>query len=173
MANVVIKQSILAALVDMANSHIEDIEGGLEDGMYEASENEDLPEKQTTVEEAEHILKAATAEAVRSMVDASTGHLSGTDQALLERAAERNIRAEGFPRTISHEYGWSLFLTGNSEEQTEEKTAAQHLGASASFVQLLEYAHQVGAYILNFDANALPVDGVAWQQEEETGRDED
>lgn len=40
----------LALVLSMANSHIEDIESGLEDGTYEASENLDIDEKNAAVQ---------------------------------------------------------------------------------------------------------------------------
>lgn len=40
----------LATVIDMATSHIDDIESGLDDGTYDASENTDAPQKRHAVE---------------------------------------------------------------------------------------------------------------------------
>jgi hypothetical protein len=46
---------VLGLLLAMANSHVEEIESGLKDGTYEASENLDLPKKQEAIKVAEHL----------------------------------------------------------------------------------------------------------------------
>lgn len=50
---VTLPASVLAALIDMSNSHVEDIHTGIEDGPYLASENRDIDEKEAAVKAAE------------------------------------------------------------------------------------------------------------------------
>ena len=47
MPQICIEVATLASLVEMATSHVEDIESGLEDGTYEFNGNEDIAEKRT------------------------------------------------------------------------------------------------------------------------------
>lgn len=57
MSNMIaIPAHILTALIGMANSYVEDIESGLNDGTYDAADNLDFPEKKEQVELAEKIL---------------------------------------------------------------------------------------------------------------------
>lgn len=46
----------IATVIDMARQHIEDIESGIDDGTYCASENEDLPSKKASLSEAMQFL---------------------------------------------------------------------------------------------------------------------
>ncbi len=93
---------------------------------------------------------------VRAMVDASTGHLSEWDKALLSERSNQE-RHDRFPRVTSHEYGWILFVTGDEEGQVAELTEAQRLGASPGLLALIAHAQRAGAYILNLDADADPI----------------
>lgn len=60
------KQSIsvpreaLAYLIDMARSHVQDIQSGLEDGTYDKAENTDIDQKSLTVDVCEAIYRNAT-----------------------------------------------------------------------------------------------------------------
>ncbi len=45
--------SCLATVIDCANSHVEDIETGLEDGTYDKADNQDLGEKQRALKVVE------------------------------------------------------------------------------------------------------------------------
>lgn len=92
------------------------------------------------------------------MVDASTGHLSEWDKALL---TERSIqeRHDRFPRVTSHAYGWILFISGDDEGQAAELIEAQHLGASPGLLALIAHAHRADAYVINLDADADPIPG--------------
>lgn len=56
MSTIAIPAAILAALIGMAKTHVEDIETGLEDGTYDATDNQDLPAKQKALTEAEAML---------------------------------------------------------------------------------------------------------------------
>lgn len=47
MPQICIEVATLASLVEMATSHVEDIESGLEDGTYEFNGNQDIAEKRT------------------------------------------------------------------------------------------------------------------------------
>lgn len=47
----------IAAVIEMAHSHIEDIDDGLADGMYEAEDNEALPAKRLAVERVAELTK--------------------------------------------------------------------------------------------------------------------
>lgn len=60
MQKISVPRNVLASLIDMANSHVEDIQSGIEDGTYEAAENKDLGIKQQAVEMAEAIYRQAT-----------------------------------------------------------------------------------------------------------------
>lgn len=161
MSNAIIKESTLEAIICMAKSHVNDISSGLNDGMYEASENQDLPKKQDFVEDAARALKNVTKGAVRPMVDVSMVHLTVQDRMILDHAGCSSTRAGGFPRTVIHEYGWLLFLSGDGETQTMEVEEAKARGTSEGFIALMRHAHAVGAYILNFDRDAESLDGVA------------
>lgn len=54
-----LSRDVLAALIDMANDHVNDIESGIEDGTYLASDNQDINEKQQAVATAEAIYRVA------------------------------------------------------------------------------------------------------------------
>lgn len=56
---VMVSLAVLSRLIDMAREHVSDIETGIEDGTYLASENADLGAKQKTVKEAEAACSAA------------------------------------------------------------------------------------------------------------------
>lgn len=51
--------AIVAHLIDMSRTHVDDVESGIEDGTYDAAENVDLPSKQKSVEEAERLYRLA------------------------------------------------------------------------------------------------------------------
>lgn len=53
---VIINKSILATLVSCAQSHIEDIESGIEDALYVRADNADLPSKKAAMQAASHLL---------------------------------------------------------------------------------------------------------------------
>lgn len=55
-STIAIPAALLAALIGMAKTHVEDIETGLEDGTYEAADNLDFPDKQQALAEAEALL---------------------------------------------------------------------------------------------------------------------
>lgn len=55
---ITIDVSLLATLVDCAASHVEDIETGIEEGLYSKAENADLGTKQVAVEVAQALLRA-------------------------------------------------------------------------------------------------------------------
>lgn len=50
---------LLSAVMDMANSHLQDIHSGIEDGIYNAAENPDIGEKQRKFDEIELIYRNA------------------------------------------------------------------------------------------------------------------
>lgn len=54
---ITIDVSLLATLVDCAASHVEDIETGIEEGLYSKAENADLGTKQAAVEVAQALLR--------------------------------------------------------------------------------------------------------------------
>lgn len=56
MSTIAIPAALLAALIGMANTHVEDIETGLEDGTYDAADNLTFPDKQKALAEAETLL---------------------------------------------------------------------------------------------------------------------
>lgn len=88
------------------------------------------------------------------MVDASTAHLSPSDIKLLDHMAARN--QAGFPRTVSHDYGWTLFLPELLDDE-DLGHLDPALGASEELSGLIYYAMVHGAYILNLDADAEPI----------------
>lgn len=55
-STIAIPAALLAALIGMAQSHVEDIETGLEDGTYEADDNLTFPDQQIALAEAEALL---------------------------------------------------------------------------------------------------------------------
>ncbi|CAN7651327.1 hypothetical protein LJR129_005085 [Acidovorax sp. LjRoot129] len=57
---ITIDQQALAILVACASTHVEDIETGLAEGLYEKAENQDLPEKQKAVQTAEALIRSMT-----------------------------------------------------------------------------------------------------------------
>ncbi|MDT8840240.1 hypothetical protein ParKJ_22715 [Paraburkholderia fungorum] len=73
-----IPSGVLAALIEMANAHIEDIETGLEDGTYVRSENDDLPDKQAAVKEAEQLYRSANPQTGSPQDEVSPEPLMGT-----------------------------------------------------------------------------------------------
>jgi hypothetical protein len=159
---------LVAAVLDMATSHVEDIENGIEDGLYEASENTDLDDKRAAIGvlgELVATVQTGDSNGIRPMLDASTAHLSAQDRMILDRAGTSRIR-DGFPRTVNHEHGWLLFLTGDGEGQAAEVAEAKARGASEGLLALMQRGHAAGAYILNFDQDADVVDGVPILDEE-------
>jgi hypothetical protein len=60
----VLSRDVLTQLIQMADSHVEDIESGLEDGTYEAADNTDLPEKQKALESAKAFCEALPSDLV-------------------------------------------------------------------------------------------------------------
>lgn len=57
MKQVLIDAATLARLIDLATSHLDDIESGLADGTYEKEENKSLPEDQEIVGSARKLLE--------------------------------------------------------------------------------------------------------------------
>lgn len=58
MSTIAIPATLLAALIAMAKSHVEDIETGLDDGTYDAADNLTFPDKKQQVAEAETLFTA-------------------------------------------------------------------------------------------------------------------
>lgn len=58
MSTIAIPATLLAALIAMAKSHVEDIETGLDDGTYDAADNLTFPDKQKQIAEAEKLRAA-------------------------------------------------------------------------------------------------------------------
>lgn len=56
MKYVAIPEAVLTSLLGMAQSHVEDIQTGLEDGHYEASNNADIGDKEKNLALAEEAL---------------------------------------------------------------------------------------------------------------------
>lgn len=50
---------MLSQLIDMSKAHVEDIETGIEEGIYETAENLDIGEKRELVDQAESIYRQA------------------------------------------------------------------------------------------------------------------
>lgn len=50
MQTIPVDSTSFAAVLDMARAHVDEIESGIEDGTYDASENEDLPKKREVIE---------------------------------------------------------------------------------------------------------------------------
>ena len=73
-----VPSGVLAALIEMANAHIEDIETGLEDGTYVRSENSDLPDKQAAVKVAEQLYQSANPQTGSPQDEGSPEPLMGT-----------------------------------------------------------------------------------------------
>lgn len=84
--NVSIPVSVLTALIDMASSHTEDIESGLEDGTYEAADNKDLPQKKATIAEASTIYAAFLKAAKTDCVTVTTGVPESEQQSSFQNA---------------------------------------------------------------------------------------
>lgn len=53
---VTLPRSLLRFLLDMSGSHVEDIESGLEEGLYDLQDNQDLHDKQAAISKIEQIL---------------------------------------------------------------------------------------------------------------------
>lgn len=85
-------------------------------------------------------------------IDASLWHLTQNDCELLREMADVGI--DDLPRTAGHEYGWTLFLTGNEEENAREIDAALKTHeVGQGLVELIKYGMNNGAYMLNLDAD--------------------
>ena len=52
-----VPRDILSMLIDMSNAHIEDIDSGIEEGIYDAAENADIGRKHQAVEAAETLYR--------------------------------------------------------------------------------------------------------------------
>lgn len=58
-ATISVPRAVLAALLTMADSHVEDIRSGVEEHLYDAAENTDLPGKEQAVASARALLDAS------------------------------------------------------------------------------------------------------------------
>lgn len=68
--------SALKRLIDMSNSHIEDIDSGIHDGDYKLSENPDLEEKRSAVQLLEAFVQSGEATMVpTAVVDINGGSI--------------------------------------------------------------------------------------------------
>lgn len=97
---------------------------------------------------------------VVNMVDASTGHLTPADFKALAMAARVGYRENGFPRVVVHEYGFTIFLSGDAPAQVDEVKASYALDCSYGFRRLLQYGHANKAYVVNLDQGADPIPGI-------------
>lgn len=83
---IAVPRAVLALLIDMGRSHVEDIESGIEDGTYGADENTDIGTKRDAVGAAEALYRRAVtgdADAVKvsKLLPASpTGGIPGGDE---------------------------------------------------------------------------------------------
>lgn len=75
MNNISVPRNVLAALIDMAISHVQDIKSGIEDGTYDASENKDIGDKNQAVEIAEAIYQQVTLPGATKSVEAETNNI--------------------------------------------------------------------------------------------------
>lgn len=59
MKHVLISTTLLADLAQMARAHVEDIETGIQEGLYQEEDNQDLPRKQAGIDCVDSLLEAA------------------------------------------------------------------------------------------------------------------
>ncbi len=64
-SSILVPRKLLATLLDMSQQHVQDIESGIEDAIYRASENQDLPEKRAALDAAQQLYRDATLGKVR------------------------------------------------------------------------------------------------------------
>ena len=157
----------LELLIDMANSHIEDIDSGVEDGTYSPLENTDLVEKEKAVMAAKAAIKGS--EGIELMVDASAGHLTWRDRQILKELADAEGRVLSCPRVAAHEYGWCLFLSGEADTVQAEIESLREQGGGDGLLELIRYGNRHGAYILNFDQDADMIESVVESEEDSKG----
>lgn len=69
MSDVTISRALLQSLIAMANHHLEDIDTGLEDGTYEANDNQDIDQKHEDVRKAETLLAGIQASAGQQVTE--------------------------------------------------------------------------------------------------------
>jgi hypothetical protein len=55
-ATISVPRAVLAALLTMADSHVEDVRSGVEENLYDAAENTNLPDKELAVATARALL---------------------------------------------------------------------------------------------------------------------
>lgn len=101
-------------------------------------------------------------EAVNTMLDLSTSHLSAHDAWLLS-----NRGSHDRPRSVEHEYGWIVFVASDPEHVVEVGREMRERGHSPGMIRIYECAAALGVMLINFDADGEVIEGVPvhdWEQ---------
>ena len=64
-SSILVPLKLLETILDMSQQHVQDIESGIEDAIYRAAENQDLPEKRAALDAAQQLYRDATLGKVR------------------------------------------------------------------------------------------------------------
>lgn len=67
MKQIKVSASLLVAILAMAESHVEDIDSGIEDGTYDATDNTDLEAKRQSIEQANALIDERVAKVVNRL----------------------------------------------------------------------------------------------------------
>lgn len=101
-----INMQALATVIDCARAHIEDIETGLQDGTYEASDNPSLPSKKRDLEDIQTWHRtAALGRSKESTFKGIRAELKRTDREIeRNRNAESRLQRDAARRAQSQTY---------------------------------------------------------------------
>lgn len=97
---------------------------------------------------------------IRPMLDISTSNLTQEDTGILTQMAQGYIAELGLGRVVSHEYGYILFINGDSAALAETVDAMDKVGLSANVAYIYRGAVECNAMLVNFDADADTVEGL-------------
>lgn len=147
MSKVLIDKAVLETIIGCADSYIEDINLGLEDGTYDASENEGIGDKEAALEAAKAVIEQSS---VFPFLDCSTGHLTATT---LRELGDSSL----FDGLTVANYDYGCFL---SVPPTDVDIDKVHAPLQEDLRIVLKFAQAKGCHVVRFDSDGDEIEGL-------------
>ena len=147
MSKVLIDKAVLETIIGLAETTVEDIRSGLEEGLYDEKDNEGIDGQEAAVESAKAALEQSS---VFSYLDCSTGHLTATT---LRELGDCSL----FDGLTVADYDYGCFVSVPPADVDIDK---EHAPLQEDLRIVLKFAQARGCYIVRFDSDGDEVEGL-------------
>ena len=141
--SIVIGLGVLAMLIDMAKSHVEDIETGIADGTYDARDNPNLANKQSVIQVGEAAFFNA-GKPIYAVLDLGTQYIT--------EATCNGFKGDGWLSDTDHGV---IFYVPEEDVPGENSNAVP-----ADLDKVFRYAREHHCYMVRFDSDGGEVQGL-------------